>query len=188
MSISETEGYFEKLFRGTYVLRSRYEEAFSCAKTKTNSDFAAKFTGKSSLSFLFILCIFDESLCLNISFDESPLKTKNFEKCFSYHLKSSFRSQDITFWSSTKMAWLEIRLISKFMTSQPVKQTITMQILPNIPRSKGNQTMKFCQLIDYNKRNIFLQKSCWNEAGRVVSGLFDFLKSVIWGNNKWSAA
>ena len=44
------------------------------------------------------------------------------------------------------------------MTSQLGKQAITIQILPNIPRSKSNQTMKFGQLIEYNKRNIFLQK------------------------------
>ena len=37
-----------------------------------------------------------------------------------------------------------------------------IHILPNISQSKGNQTMKFGQLIEYNKRNIFLQKSCFN--------------------------
>ena len=36
------------------------------------------------------------------------------------------------------------------------KQTITTHILANILRSKGNQTMKFGQLIEYNMRNIFL--------------------------------
>ena len=46
------------------------------------------------------------------------------------------------------------------MTSQPVLQTIAIQILPNISQSKGNQTMTFGQLIEYNKRNIILQKSC----------------------------
>ena len=45
------------------------------------------------------------------------------------------------------------------MTSQPGWQTIVIRILPNISRSKGNQTMKFGQLIDYNMRNIFLEKS-----------------------------
>ena len=34
-----------------------------------------------------------------------------------------------------------------------------MHILPNISRSKGNQIMKFDQLIEYNMRNIFLRKS-----------------------------
>ena len=50
--------------------------------------------------------------------------------------------------------------ISKFMTSQPGFQTIAIHILPNILQSKGNQTMKFDQLIQYNTRNIFFQKFC----------------------------
>ena len=45
------------------------------------------------------------------------------------------------------------------MTSQAGHQIIIIHILPNIPRSKGNQAMK-CQLIKYNVKNIFLQKSC----------------------------
>ena len=36
----------------------------------------------------------------------------------------------------------------------------TIHILANISRSKCKKTMKFVQLIYYNKRNIFLQKSC----------------------------
>ena len=45
------------------------------------------------------------------------------------------------------------------MTSQPGKQTIVIDILSNISRSKGSQTMKFGQSIEYNMRNIFLEKS-----------------------------
>ena len=37
------------------------------------------------------------------------------------------------------------------MTSQPEKQTIEIHILPNISRSKGNQKIKFGQLIEYWK-------------------------------------
>ena len=55
------------------------------------------------------------------------------------------------------------KIILKFTTSQREKQTIAIQILPNISQSKGNQTMKFSQLIEYNKRNIFLQK-LWGET------------------------
>ena len=43
---------------------------------------------------------------------------------------------------------------------QPGLQTIAINTLPNISKSKGNQTMKFGQLIEYSKRNIFLQKLC----------------------------
>ena len=46
------------------------------------------------------------------------------------------------------------------MTSQHGSQTTAIHILPNISQSKGNQTMKFGQLIEYIKRNIFLQKLC----------------------------
>ena len=45
------------------------------------------------------------------------------------------------------------------MTSQPGKQTIEVNILPNISRSKDNQAVKFDQLTEYNIRNIFLEKS-----------------------------
>ena len=38
-------------------------------------------------------------------------------------------------------------------------KTIAIHLLPNISRSKGNQTMKLCQLRDYNMRNIFLENS-----------------------------
>ena len=40
-----------------------------------------------------------------------------------------------------------------------------IHILPNISRSKGNQTMKFDQLIEYNIRNIFLEKSYTKYGG-----------------------
>ena len=46
------------------------------------------------------------------------------------------------------------------MTSQRRYQRIAIHILPNILRSKGNQTMKLGQLIEYNKRKDFLQKLC----------------------------
>ena len=45
------------------------------------------------------------------------------------------------------------------MTSQPGKQTIAIHTLPNISRIKGNQTMKFVQLIEYDTRKNFLEKS-----------------------------
>ena len=45
------------------------------------------------------------------------------------------------------------------MTSQPGKQTIAIQILANISKSKGNQTMKCGKLINCNMMNIFLGTS-----------------------------
>ena len=54
------------------------------------------------------------------------------------------------------------------MTSQPVLQTIAIEVLSNISQSKGNQIMKFGQLIEHNKRNIFSQKLC-GKWGRETS-------------------
>ena len=62
----------------------------------------------------------------------------------------------------------KIRLILKFMTSQPGLQTIAIHIFPNISQCKGNQTMKFGQLIESKKRNYFLQKVCKKWARRLV--------------------
>ena len=64
------------------------------------------------------------------------------------------------------------------MTSQPGLQTIRMHILPNISQTKSSQTMKFCQLIEYNKRNIFLKNYAENEAGRLVPDLFLFFQKA----------
>ena len=54
------------------------------------------------------------------------------------------------------------------MASQSAKQTIRMHVLPHISRSKGNQVKKFSQLIEYNVRNTFLQKS-YRERNREAS-------------------
>ena len=58
------------------------------------------------------------------------------------------------------------------MTSQPGKQTIAIYILPNISKSKCNQTIKFGQLIEYNMKNIFLEKLYTNCGGKTISRSF----------------
>ena len=58
------------------------------------------------------------------------------------------------------------------MTSQPGKQTIAIHILSNIARSKGNQATKFGQLIEYNMRNIFLEKSYTKCNGETIPRFF----------------
>ena len=54
--------------------------------------------------------------------------------------------------------------------SQAGGQTITIHIFLNILRGKGNQTMKSGQLIEYNKRTIFLQKSRKKRGRETSSG------------------
>ena len=60
------------------------------------------------------------------------------------------------------------------MASQPGSLTITIYILANISQSKCNQTMKFGQLIEYNKANFLLRNYALNLTGRLVLGLFVF--------------
>ena len=49
--------------------------------------------------------------------------------------------------------------------------------MPNISRSKDNKTMKFGQEIEYNKINIFLQKSY--DPERLVPDLFLFFIKAL---------
>ena len=56
---------------------------------------------------------------------------------------------------------------------------LLLPILPNMIRIKGNETMKFGQLIEYNFIYIFL-KNHENEAGRVVPDLFLFFEIVLY--------
>ena len=53
-----------------------------------------------------------------------------------------------------------------------------MYILPEISRSKDNQTMKFAQLIEYNMRNNFFEKS-WTKCGGETSCRLFFKKSKL---------
>ena len=58
------------------------------------------------------------------------------------------------------------------MTSQPEKQAIAMSILVNITSSKGNETIKFGQLIEYNLSNICLKNSYEKCRGENISRSF----------------
>ena len=83
---------------------------------------------------------------------------------FLFYLERFFCSQDIwtfvlTFWSYQKTA-----------TSQLDYRTISTNILPNISRNKVNQALKYGQSIEYNTRNIFLEKSYIKCGGETISG------------------
>ena len=65
------------------------------------------------------------------------------------------------------------------MTSQPGLQTIAIHIFPNFSQSKDIQTMKFDQLIEHDKRNVFLKNHAENKAGTLVPDLFLLFKKVL---------
>ena len=64
------------------------------------------------------------------------------------------------------------------MTSQLGKQTIA---LLNISRSKGNQTMKFGQLIEYNIRKFFFKIHTQNVGEKLVPDPF-LKRPYLWIN------
>ena len=79
----------------------------------------------------------------------------------------------MNFWSCRKNGLIrKINLISKFVMSQLGKQTTAINILPNISISKGNQKMKLDQLIEYNMKIIFLEKSYTKCGGQLFPDPF----------------
>ena len=48
-----------------------------------------------------------------------------------------------------------------------------------ISRSKSNQTMKFGQSIQYNKRKLFFKNHVQNGSDRLVLDLFLFFKKAL---------
>ena len=63
----------------------------------------------------------------------------------------------------------KMRVLSKFMMSQPGKQKMAAHILPNISRSESNQAMKFGKLIKYSMRKNLLEKSYTKTTPRPFS-------------------
>ena len=58
------------------------------------------------------------------------------------------------------------------MMSQTREQIITMHILSYVSRGKRNKAMKFGQLIEYNIRIIFLEKSYTKYGGKASPRTF----------------
>ena len=91
---------------------------------------------------------------------------KSDENAFYFILKALFvfkicKFLSRLFWSCRKNGLIRnISLTLKIMTSQPGLQTFAIHILQNISKSKDNRIIKFGQLIEQNKINIFLQKLC----------------------------
>ena len=112
-------------------------------------------------------------ICLN----EISLKMMNND--FYFILKPLFVLKIFKFLSLIRKKRLDKknRFNFKIFDVSLGKKTITIHTLPNISRKESNQTIKFGQSIQYNMRNIFLQKSC-RKWGRGTSSrpLLFFLK------------
>ena len=74
----------------------------------------------------------------------------------SFHL---FKFCPDFFGHERKRLDMKVKVSFKLMTSETRKQIITIHMLPKISRSIGNLIMKFDQLIEFNVKNIFIEKS-----------------------------
>ena len=114
------------------------------------------------------------------------------KKCFLFHLKAFFVLKIFKFLSWHLNFWFVLvmqrkRLDEKDKVSFKIYGVTTCltnnykkHILPNISRSKGNQITNFGQVIEYNERNIFLEKLHRKWAGRKVPGLFLFYEKALY--------
>ena len=110
-----------------------------------------------------------KKMCI-ICFNESPTKMiKNNEKCFLFHLKRFFCSQNVqifvlTFWSCRKKtAWQHVKKHKVHFKIYNVTTRLKNNYDKHIGQyltNKSNQKMKLGQFAEYNKINTFLQKSC----------------------------
>ena len=48
------------------------------------------------------------------------------------------------------------------------EETTAIHMLPIISKTKSNQEIKFDQLIEYNMKNIFVEKSYTKSAGEII--------------------
>ena len=103
----------------------------------------------------------------NLENKKSFWSENNYEKCFLFHLKSSFCSRDIQIFSTSPQIfplshwlreWFKINLKVYDVSICLNKNLITH--LFDISRRKKHMTLKLCQLIEYYVRNIFMEKSC----------------------------
>ena len=63
--------------------------------------------------------------------------------------------------------------------SQTGTQMITMSMLSDISKSKGNKTMKFGQLLKSNMRNIFVKNYAENRGRKLNLDLFLLVKTAL---------
>ena len=92
------------------------------------------------------------------------------KNAFYFTLKAFFvlKIFKFLFW---RFSWVD-QVNFKIFDSQPGEKTIVIHILPNISRNKGNQTIRFGQLMEYNMRDILLEKPYTKFGGEAIPDLF----------------
>ena len=128
-------------------------------------------------------CKFDEKESLSQVCSSEVCKLF-FASAFSIN---TFRWLFLPLWAGSPMNFHEILHFPEDTVSEinnrkyinMMDESKLIQILPNISRSKSNRLMKFRQLIEYNIRNVFLEKSCTRCRRETIIGPF-YIKNQNW--------
>ena len=95
--------------------------------------------------------------------------SKNDEKCFLFHVKSSFRSQDIyvfmltssPHFSPVSHCWKSrLKIMFKIHDVMNGQTRISKYILIDISECSWGLMMKLGHMIEYYQRNVFIEKLC----------------------------
>ena len=147
-----TKLYFTHYLCGYLLSTGLYKSAFSIY-------YFAKLVFRLSVLWFFVFlwflvfCLIFSTQChlIRLKVVLSPSKQrslflqwkpfKNDEKCFLFHFKSSFPVEKAALKDDVN---LKIYYVTTWLTKNYNAQ------LPNISRSKGNQTLKFSQVKEYN--------------------------------------
>ena len=98
--------------------------------------------------------------------------TRKFFQSIEYNKRTIFLHKSRRKWCLMSLGRLCHNLFNK-----QLQYTLCVLQLLHIPWRNGNQTMSF-QLTEYNKRNIFLQKSCRKYGRKTNSRPLYFLKKL----------
>ena len=136
---SHIGAFFLKKLLLKYFRITILEMTFYCNRNSTFQEFS------------FLAC-FNETL-LKMMKNAFPftLKALFFLKIFKFFV--------LTYWLCRKNCFIrKIKFLSKFVASQPVTSICNTHVAQFPMKYKGNQKIKFSQLLEYNRRNIFHQK------------------------------
>lgn len=101
-------------------------------------------------------------------------------KTFSKDARSGLREVSQVCYGLIK----KIRLFSEFVASQPGRQAIAIQMLPNISRSKGDKTVKYGQLQELFFKN---KQKCpdFGEKGPDSAHLTFSIQNIVLRVSRW---
>ena len=122
--------------------------------------------GSMLFSLFMIIISFFYRICSESLRGKKPCFFSDFEFFFNFKIKECHN--------------LVTTILNVKWCQNLVNKQVSNGILPNIWQSKGNQRIKFGKVMEYNKRNLFLQKLCRKWGRETWSRLPFFFKKKLY--------